>query len=78
VIGRDKSKCSVVFPDQTPGVSGVHCKISFDGKNATITDLQSSYGTFVDGKKLMPNSATQLHRGLVIMLGSKHNLFTLQ
>lgn len=77
-IGRDSSKCKVLFPDKTPGVSNLHCKISFDGKTATITDLKSSYGTAVDGKKLTPNSPTTLHRGLAIEIGSKSNRFTLQ
>ena len=77
-VGRDKSKCKVLFPDKTPGVSNLHCKISFDGKTATITDLKSSYGTAVDGKALTPNTPTTLHRGLSIDIGSKSNRFTLQ
>ena len=77
-IGRDKSKCKVLFPDNTPGVSNIHCKISFDGKTATITDMNSSYGTAVDGKKLTPNTPTVLHRGLAIDIGSKNNRFSLQ
>jgi Trypsin-like serine proteases, typically periplasmic, contain C-terminal PDZ domain len=77
-IGRDKKKCKVLFPDKTPGVSGIHCKISFDGNKATITDLKSSYGTAVDGRKLVPNSPIILHRGLPIDIGSKSNRFTLQ
>lgn len=77
-IGRDRKKCTVVFPDKTPGVSGVHCKISFDGSKATITDLKSSYGTAVDGRKLTPNSPIILHRGLPVDIGSKNNRFTLQ
>ncbi len=77
-IGRDRNKCVVLFPDKTPGVSNLHCKISFDGKTATITDLNSSYGTSVDGKKLTPNTPSTLHRGLSIDIGSKSNRFTLQ
>lgn len=77
-IGRDKGKCKVLFPDKTPGVSSMHCKISFDGKTATIIDLKSSYGTAVDGKKLAPNTPTTLHRGLAIDIGSKSNRFVLQ
>ena len=77
-VGRDKNKCKVLFPDKTPGVSNLHCKISFDGKTATITDLKSSYGTAVDGKQLTPNTPTTLHRGLSIDIGSKSNRFTLQ
>lgn len=77
-LGRDKNKCKVLFPDKTPGVSNIHCKISFDGKTAKITDLKSTYGTAVDGKALTPNTPMTLHRGLAIDIGSKENRFTLQ
>ena len=78
VIGRDAKRCKVVFPNGTEGVSNVHCVISFDGQKATITDMNSTYGTFVDKKKLAPNTATHLHRGLSVDIGTEKNRFTLQ
>ncbi len=78
LIGRDRSQCNVVFPEGTPGVSRIHCNITFDGKSAVITDLRSSSGTFVDGKKLAENVPTRLHRGLSVDIGSDKNRFTLQ
>ena len=77
LIGRSSS-CNVRFKDGTPGVSGTHCEIRFDGKKATITDLKSSYGTFVDQKKLSPNVPVTLHRSLAIDIGSEKNRFVLQ
>lgn len=77
-IGRDESRCQVLFAQGTPGVSSIHCKISFDGEAAAITDLGSSYGTFVDGKKLEPNKTITLHRGLAVDIGSENNRFALQ
>lgn len=77
-IGRDKTRCRVCFDEGTAGISNVHCKISFDGRTATITDLKSSYGTFVDHKKLAPYTAITLHRGLAVDIGSESNRFTLQ
>ena len=77
-IGRDKNRCTVCFAEGTPGVSSMHCKISFDGRTAVITDLKSSYGTFVDHQKLAPNMPITLHRGLAVDIGSENNRFTLQ
>ena len=77
LIGRSSS-CNVRFKDGTPGVSSTHCEIRFDGKSATITDLKSSYGTFVDRKKLSANVPVTLHRSLSIDIGSEKNRFVLQ
>ena len=77
-IGRDKNRCKVCFAEGTPGVSSMHCKISFDGRTAEITDLKSSYGTFVDRQKLVPKVPITLHRGLAVDIGSENNRFTLQ
>ena len=76
-IGRGQS-CNVRFKDGTPGVSRIHCEIRFDGKTATITDLKSSYGTYVDRKKLDPNVTVTLHRSLAIDIGTEKNRFVLQ
>ena len=77
LIGRSSS-CNVRFKDGTPGVSSTHCEIRFDGKTATIMDLKSSYGTFVDQKKLSPNVPVTLHRSLSIDIGTEKNRFVLQ
>jgi hypothetical protein len=77
-VGRDTSKCRVVFQNGTPGVGRIHCIITFDGTTATITDLDSRYGTFVDQKRLAPNTPVPLHRGLSIDIGSPENRFSLQ
>ena len=77
-LGRDAKKCTVLFPDETKGVSRLHCKIRFDGETATITDLGSTYGTYVDKKRIPANTSVRLHRGLAIDIGSEKNRFTLQ
>lgn len=78
IIGRDVKRTNVTLPLDTGGVSKVHCKISYDGKTATITDLGSSFGTFVNNEKLAPKQPAVLHRGLAIDLGGKAVRFTLQ
>lgn len=70
VIGRDPKKCTVIYPEGTAGVSGVHCTITFDGKNVTVADNSSSYGTFVGGNKVAPGRPVEMHRGQEITFGS--------
>lgn len=77
-IGRDPGTCTVCFDASAPGVSAEHCVIAFDGAAASIRDLRSKYGTFVNGKKLEPGRSTRLHRGGSIDIGSEKNRFTLQ
>lgn len=75
-VGRDSSKCAIAFPVNTPGVSGVHCEISFDGTACYVNDLNSSYGTFTaDGKKLTPNVPQILQSGDRFYLASSENSF---
>lgn len=76
VMGRDSSKCSIVFPVNTQGVSAVHCEITFDGTVCYLKDLNSSYGTFVIGSgKLSPNVPKIIKSGEKFYLASPENTF---
>ena len=56
-IGRDPSKCGLVFPANTPGISKVHCVVRRESFGIVIEDLGSTYGTFLEnGMKIEPNS----------------------
>ena len=70
-IGRDSSKCSIVFPSSAPGVSKVHCCVGYNGKEVIVMDLGSKYGTWIDDHKLTPNTPTRLHRGHTLYIGSE-------
>ena len=51
VIGRDATKCDITF--EMAVVSRQHAALEFDAEsNATITDLGSSHGTFVNGERV--------------------------
>ncbi len=76
VFGRNPSSCNVLFSDDTKGVSRMHCKIELNGGNATITDLGSSYGTFVNGMKIQPYTPRVLNNGDTFYLGDKKNMFS--
>lgn len=64
------------FPDRTPGVSHSHAIVILSGGNLTIQDLGSTYGTYVNGQRLAPNTLTALHMGDRVWLGSEQQSFT--
>ncbi len=73
VIGRDPKACKVIFPQDTAGVSKVHCTITYDGKQVIVADNGSSYGTFVGGVKVEAGRPVVMHRGQAITFGSDKN-----
>lgn len=73
VVGRDPNRCQVVYPKDTNGVSSVHCTITYDGKEVTVADNGSSYGTFVGGQKVEPGRPAVMHRGQAVTFGSEKN-----
>lgn len=76
LFGRTDA-CHVRFPEGTPGISAMHCRLTLDTRagTATITDLGSSFGTFLeDGRQLPTNYPHPL--GIdCFYLGSRKNLF---
>lgn len=76
VIGRDTS-CQVRLPGETKGVSHRHCQLSFQGDDLILTDLGSTYGTFIHEKQVPPNTPVKLHTGSYFCLGGpSSNKFT--
>ena len=71
VVGRNPSGCGIVFPNDAPGVSGIHCEVRLDRASNTVqlTDRNSSYGTFVNGRKLIPGQPVILHNGDAFTIG---------
>ncbi|MBO6133301.1 MAG: FHA domain-containing protein [Lachnospiraceae bacterium] len=75
-FGRNPQECDVLFPDGTRGVSRSHCKLDSAGSGLTLTDMGSSYGTFLNGRKLSPYTPSPLNPGDTFYLGDKSNTFT--
>lgn len=82
MIGRDPGTCSILFTKDTPGVSSKHCTISFDPDTGefTLTDLRSSYGTYLlsTGLKLRAHEPVKLRAGECFCVGSETNVFRLE
>ena len=77
MIGRDASSCAIVFREGTAGVSGRHCQVAFDAASNSfvVTDLRSSYGTFLmNGTRLPANAPYKLQPGDSFYVGDKQNV----
>ena len=80
-IGRDQRSCTIVFPDETPGISSNHCSIYYDArtKNFVLTDNGSTYGTYLsDGRKLTKGVPETLVPGATFALADKANVFMVE
>jgi hypothetical protein len=76
IIGRDGSKCTVAFPVEAAGISGIHCEVTFDGSTAYLRDLGSSYGTFLaNGTKLAEKAPMRLNNGDRFYVATVENTF---
>ncbi len=71
VIGRDNS-CNIRFDSNTPNLSRRHCVINYDGSTVWLTDIGSSFGTYLtDGTRLVQGQRTPLQPGMGFYLGSE-------
>ena len=76
-FGRDPT-CNVVFPPDTSGVSGRHCKLSWNGGTLCLTDLGSSFGTLLEDGRRLSDSAEEVAAGTRFYLGSRKIGFTIE
>ena len=80
LLGRSRD-CKIVYREDTPGVSGRHCAVTWDGEKREfiVKDMGSTYGTFLDsGMKLEPNRVYRLKPGESFYLGEKSNAIRLE
>ena len=76
VIGRDPSRCVIVYPRDEKGVSAVHCAVEPVADDAVlVTDLGSSYGTLAGSTPLTSGMSARVRAGERIVLGGSGNEF---
>lgn len=75
IIGRHPQRCTLVYPENEPGISAVHCRVQKKADGVYLTDLGSSHGTFVNGEKLNPNASFRLQQGDTFWLADHKNAF---
>lgn len=79
VFGRDKNRCNLLFPSTTQGISNIHCQITKINGRIEITDLGSTYGTFLDdGTKVMPHMPYTLISGQGFYLADRQYSYRIQ
>ena len=69
VLGRNPAKSDLLLK-QYETVSGAHCRIACCGDYITVTDLNSTNGTYVNGVRLTPNQAVSAQNGANIYLAN--------
>ena len=74
-IGRDPG-CTIVLPEKSPGVSRIHCRLEMRNDQLILTDLNSTYGTLVHGKRIPAGMPVALKTGSAFSLGSDKYTFT--
>lgn len=79
VFGRDPKRCSIIYPKDAKGISGVHCAAepTADGQ-IILTDLGSTYGTMVGGQQLTAGKGVTLRPGDAFTLGGSENVFVVR
>lgn len=58
------------YDAQKRGVSREHVRLHLSESHVYVTDLGSSNGTFIAGKRLTPNLPVMIHNGDELLLGS--------
>jgi len=78
-LGRNSQKVDVVFGENTAGVSGVHCMLTPAPDGVVLTDLGSSFGTFLaDGTKLTRDQHVTLTDGMEFWVGSRNQIMKIE
>lgn len=69
IIGKNASSVDGVVSFNKM-ISRVHCKVNKSNCNYSITDMGSANGTFVNGKKLSPNTSCEIRNGDIVRLAN--------
>lgn len=75
IIGRSPDSCHIIYPNETRGVSRVHCEVALDRANGAVIlrDLGSSNGTFVSGgKRINIDQGIPLYEGDQFTIGENN------
>lgn len=68
-IGRDLSECDIAFPrDLYPMVSRKHAELRLDDGRWFVVDLEASYGTYLEGRRVA--GTEPLWAGQTLQIGS--------
>lgn len=77
LIGRDRNSANVLLPNEETKVSRQHCKITLQDGKLLITDLASTRGTAVNGKKIPANVSLTIEQGASVELCDSDTRFVI-
>uniref|UniRef100_A0A453HQL3 FHA domain-containing protein n=1 Tax=Aegilops tauschii subsp. strangulata TaxID=200361 RepID=A0A453HQL3_AEGTS len=69
-VGRVPENADVVIPVAT--VSGVHARLEKKDGNLVVTDMDSTNGTYVNERKLVPGFPVAVQPGSLLIFGGSH------
>ena len=77
VIGRNNSKCNIVYPADEPRISDIHCTVQMVDDACYLVDNFSEYGTFLeDGTKIVSSLPYKIETNrIVFYLAEQKNRF---
>jgi protein phosphatase len=81
VLGRDPAQCHVAYGPSVPGISALHCTVTWNPvtRRFTVEDHGSSRGTFLaSGQRLVPGEPAQLDAGHGFYLDDRGNSFSVR
>ena len=61
LVGVNAQKCGFAYPKGTPGVSRVHLRFWADGGRLMVMDMGSTYGSWINGRKMRPGLVYELN-----------------
>jgi len=70
LIGRSPAKCQIVLDPQYHQVSGAHCRVEFQDGFVSVTDLNSTNGTYLNGTRLPANQPFTVRSGDSVYLAN--------
>lgn len=69
ILGKSKERAHGIISGNT-AISRVHCEIILDGNQAYVTDLGSSNGTFVNGRRIQQGVHEEITEGSKLRLAN--------
>ncbi len=69
LVGVNAQKCGFVYPQGTPGVSRTHLRFWPDGGRLLVMDMGSSYGSWINGRRMHPGLVYELNREDYLRIG---------
>ena len=78
IMGVDPSKCNLVFPKGSRGISRRHMELVVQDGKIYMEDLGSTYGTYLNGQKLEPNQWMMIDSGDTFWLATQEECFVIE